>query len=85
MTTFRAASLVLMLCTPILSGCNVWQTRAEFAAPEYRWTSDHASPVSAQAPPPATRTQHCYRTLASVDCFTAGFSAPGVQRGSGRE
>jgi hypothetical protein len=71
MTTFRAASLALIICTPLLAGCNVWQTRAEFAAPEYRWTSDHASAVAAEAPPPAIRTVHCYRTLATVDCFTA--------------
>jgi hypothetical protein len=67
----RATSLALILCMPLLAGCNLWQTRAEFAAPEYRWTADHASPVSADTPPPPIRAVHCYRTLATVDCFTA--------------
>jgi hypothetical protein len=71
MTSFRTVSLLLIVCAPLLAGCNVWQTRAEFAAPENRWTSDHASPVAVDAPPPAIRTVHCYRTLAVVDCFAA--------------
>jgi hypothetical protein len=71
MKTFRTASVVLILCIPLLAGCNVWQTRAEFAAPESRWTADHASTVAADAPPPAIRRVHCYRTLGVVDCFTA--------------
>jgi hypothetical protein len=71
MMPFRAATIILIICAPLLAGCNVWQTRAEFAPPEYRWTSDQTSPVAADAPPPAIRTVHCYRTLANVDCFTA--------------
>jgi hypothetical protein len=71
MKPILTAGLLLTICMPLLAGCNLWQTHAEFAAPENRWTRDHASPVAADAPPPATRTQHCYKTLANVECFTA--------------
>jgi len=53
-----------------LSGCNAWQNRAEFAAPQSRWPANYPSPVAADAPPPPIQAQYCYRTLASVDCYT---------------
>jgi len=53
-----------------LTGCNAWQNRAEFAAPQSRWNASQTSPVPADAPPPPIRAQYCYRTLASVDCYT---------------
>jgi hypothetical protein len=62
-----------------LAGCNAWQDRAEFAPPQSRWPSTLPSPVAAEAPPPATRVQYCYRTLAAVDCF----NAPQPDRASG--
>jgi hypothetical protein len=61
-----ASSLAVLLC-----GCNAWQTRAEFAPPQSRWTTSGTSPVAANAPPPPIAEQYCYRTLATVDCFTA--------------
>ncbi len=53
----------------LLSGCNAWQDRAEFAAPQSRWKATEPSPVAADAPPPPIAEQYCYRTLATVDCF----------------
>lgn len=53
-----------------LGGCNAWQDRAEFAAPQSRWPANEPSPVAADAPPPPIPVQYCYRTLADVDCFT---------------
>ena len=53
-----------------LTGCNAWQNRAEFAAPQSRWPANYPSPVAADAAPPAIQAQYCYRTLASVDCYT---------------
>jgi hypothetical protein len=53
-----------------LAGCNAWQNRAEFAAPQSRWPANYTSPVAADAPPPPIPAQYCYRTLASVDCYT---------------
>lgn len=53
-----------------LAACNVWQDRAEFAAPQSRWKATEPSPAEANAPPPALPVQYCYRTLATVDCFT---------------
>jgi hypothetical protein len=61
--------LVLALVT-LLAGCNAWQNRAEFAAPQSRWPANYPSPVPANAPPPPIPVQYCYRTLATVDCFT---------------
>jgi len=63
----RSASLALLL---LLGACNAWQNRAEFAAPQSRWKSTEPSPAAANAPPPAVLEQYCYRTLATVDCFT---------------
>jgi len=62
-------SLVLVLALG-LAGCNAWQNRAEFAAPQSRWPSNLPSPVGANAAPPPIPVQYCYRTLAEVDCFT---------------
>jgi hypothetical protein len=62
---FALAALLLTL-----SGCNAWQNRAEFAAPQSRWPANYPSAVAADAPPPPVQAQYCYRTLASVDCYT---------------
>ena len=62
---FALAALLLTL-----SGCNAWQNRAEFAAPQSRWPANYPSPVAADAPPPPIQAQYCYRTLAAVDCYT---------------
>lgn len=63
----RSALAALLLT---LAGCNAWQSRAEFAAPQSRWPANYPSPVAADAPPPPIQAQYCYRTLASVDCYT---------------
>lgn len=63
----RPAMLTLLL---LLGACNAWQDRAEFAAPQSRWKSTEPSPAAANAPPPVVPEQYCYRTLATVDCFT---------------
>ena len=63
------AALVAGLLIP-LAGCNVWQNRAEFAPPQNRWTSTQPSPVAADTPAPPIPVQYCYRTLATVDCFS---------------
>lgn len=54
----------------LLAGCNLWENRAEFAAPESRWPANLPSPVAANAPPPPLQVVYCYRTLATVDCYT---------------
>ncbi|HTZ77941.1 MAG TPA: hypothetical protein VMC10_08535 [Stellaceae bacterium] len=59
-----------MLLLISLAACNAWQDRAEFAAPQSRWKSTEPSPVEADAPPPPIPVQYCYRTLATVDCYT---------------
>jgi hypothetical protein len=79
-----AARLVLLALVITLAGCNVWQNRAEFAAPPERqpgtqWPQavlpadlplgQQTSPVAATAPPPPIDGVHCYRTLAVIDCF----------------
>jgi hypothetical protein len=61
-----ASAAVLLL----LGACNAWQDRAEFAAPQSRWKNTEPSPVAVNAPPPPVALQYCYRTLATVDCFT---------------
>src|SRR6201985_961936 len=61
-------ALTVLLVT--LSACNAWQKRAEFAAPQSRWPANYPSPVAADAPPPPLQAQYCYRTLATVDCYT---------------
>jgi hypothetical protein len=64
------ARLALLAGLLALTGCNAWQNRAEFAAPQSRWNASQPSPVAADAPPPPIQAQYCYRTLASVDCYT---------------
>jgi len=64
------ALLLLGLLALGLGACNAWQDRAEFAPPQSRWRSTEPSPASAGAPPPSIPVQYCYRTLASVDCYT---------------
>ena len=59
-----------MLAVLALAGCNAWQDRAEFAAPQHRWNASQPSPVAADAPPPPIAEQYCYRTLAQVDCYS---------------
>jgi len=66
----RRALAILGLVALGLGACNAWQDRAEFAPPQSRWRSTEPSPVSADAPPPPIPVQYCYRTLASVDCYT---------------
>lgn len=70
MTSIRRARLLLAVL-PLLAGCDIWQNRAEFAPPDTRWNAEEPSPMAKDAPPAATATEHCYRTLAEVDCFTA--------------
>ena len=62
--------IVIVALAASLASCNVWQNRAEFAAPQSRWPANYPSPVNANAPPPPIQVQYCYRTLATVDCFT---------------
>ena len=69
MAVTRSALLALLALSLLLVGCNAWQQRAEFAAPESRWPVNQTSAVAADAPPTPTRTVYCYRTLANVDCF----------------
>jgi hypothetical protein len=63
---FRLSVLAAMLA---LAGCNAWQDKTEFAAPQMRWSATQPSPRKADAKPPAIPAQYCYRTLATVDCF----------------
>jgi hypothetical protein len=76
LSNHRSGRLRWLGCLPIfalllaLTGCNAWQNRAEFAAPQSRWPANLPSPVAADAPPPPVPAQYCYRTLASVDCYT---------------
>jgi hypothetical protein len=62
--------LVALALALLLAGCNAWENRAEFAAPQSRWPTNYPSPVPANAPAPPIPAQYCYRTLASVDCYT---------------
>ena len=59
----------IVLASLLLGGCNAWQTRAEFAAPQSRWNASQPSPAGINDPPPPIAAQYCYRTLATVDCF----------------
>lgn len=65
----RFSTLAPLALAAALSGCNVWQTRAEFAPPQSRWPDTLPSQVAANAPPPPVQVVHCYRTLAAVECF----------------
>jgi hypothetical protein len=69
MTAIRTVRLGLIVLVVSLGGCNAWQDRAEFAAPQSRWTTTESSPIDKEGPPPAIRSVHCYRTLAAVDCY----------------
>jgi hypothetical protein len=62
--------LIILSAVALLAGCNAWQNRAEFAAPQSRWPTNQPSAVPANAPAPPIQAQYCYRTLAAVDCFT---------------
>jgi hypothetical protein len=65
----RLAVAIAAGCCLTLTGCNAWQTRAEFAAPQSRWNSAQSSPAGVEDAPPPIGAQYCYRTLARVDCF----------------
>lgn len=65
-----AARFIVIALVTLLAGCNAWDNRAEFAAPQSRWSADQPSRVPANAPPPAIPVQYCYHTLAMVDCYT---------------
>ena len=54
----------------LLAGCNAWETRSEFAPPESRWPTTLPSTAGRDDRPPPIAAQYCYRTLASVDCFS---------------
>ena len=69
MTAIRIVLPGLIVLAMGLTGCNTWQDRAEFAAPQSRWTVSESSPIDKEGPPPAIRAVHCYRTLATVDCY----------------
>jgi hypothetical protein len=69
MSLSRPMLPAMLLVAGLLTGCNVWQKTAEFAPPESRWPKGLPSAVDADSTPPALRTQYCYRTLATVDCF----------------
>jgi hypothetical protein len=66
----RLRVLRLLGLTLLLGGCNFFQERAEFAAPQSRWPSTLPATTSLNAPPPPHNGQYCYRTLATVDCFS---------------
>jgi hypothetical protein len=66
----RTHPLFALALLVLLAGCNAWQTRAEFAPPQSRWPSTLSSPAGVEDPPPPIPVQYCYRTLATVDCFT---------------
>ena len=70
MPTSRPTLALLGLIALGVGACNAWQDRAEFAPPQSRWPATGTSPVAADAPPPTVPVQYCYRTLASVDCYT---------------
>jgi hypothetical protein len=79
MTPNRCARLALVSLILVLSGCNVWHRRAEFAPPADRWPSIVSWPVEADATAPLSETDYCYRTLAVVDCF----ASPQPERAAG--
>jgi hypothetical protein len=66
----RPLSLSLVVLGLLLGGCNAWQTRSEFAAPQSRWNNSQPSPAGRDDAPPPIPAQYCYRTLATVDCFS---------------
>jgi hypothetical protein len=66
----RFLPLLLVCLSLMVSGCNAWQTRAEFAPPQSRWNDSQPSPAERNDPPPPIPAEYCYRTLASVDCYS---------------
>jgi len=68
-STLRIAA-PLVAAALLLAGCDAWQTRSEFAAPQSRWPSTLPSPAAQEDPPPPIAAEYCYRTLARVDCFS---------------
>jgi hypothetical protein len=66
----HSSTLVLGVLALLLAGCNAWETRSEFAPPESRWPTTLPSTAGRNDPPPPIAAQYCYRTLASVDCFS---------------
>jgi hypothetical protein len=69
MSSIRPAAPLVLAVVALLSGCNTWQDRTEFAAPESRWSATQPSPAGHNDPPPPVARQYCYRTLAQVDCY----------------
>ncbi len=70
MALHRPLTLLPLFLGLVLGGCNAWQTRAEFAAPQSRWNDSQPSPAGRDDPPPPIPAQYCYRTLATVDCYS---------------
>lgn len=67
---YRTILLSAAVACLLLGGCNAWQTRSEFAAPQSRWNASQPSPAGRDDAPPPIPAQYCYRTLARVDCYT---------------
>jgi hypothetical protein len=66
-----ACRVALVASGLALAGCNVWQDKAEFAAPQSRWPETLPGAIAADAPAPPRLVVYCYRTLAIPDCYTA--------------
>ena len=66
----RPAAFILGALALLLAGCNAWETRSEFAPPESRWPTTMPSMAGRDDRPPPIAAEYCYRTLASVDCFS---------------
>jgi hypothetical protein len=66
----RSLPFMLVILGFAAAGCNAWQTRAEFAPPQSRWNDSQPSPAGRNDPPPPIAAEYCYRTLATVDCFS---------------
>jgi hypothetical protein len=67
---YRPILLSAAVASLLLSGCDAWQTRSEFAAPQSRWNASQPSPAGKDDAPPPIAAQYCYRTLARVDCYS---------------
>ena len=66
----RLSGFAILALAVLLAGCNVLQNRTEFAPPQSRWPSTLPGTSSVDAAPPPISAQYCYRTLATVDCFS---------------
>ncbi len=66
----RSYVLSLITLGLLLGGCTAWQPRAEFAPPQSRWNDSQPSPAGRNDAPPPIPAEYCYRTLASVDCYS---------------